>query len=100
MQLGHGVQHLVDVFALDRVNERRGVVRVAIDAVRACEDDEIARMHEVADYGRRLVVIHALDNMMLRRFAVFCKLHFADLVHAHGIVVVYDRNRALLRAAQ
>ena len=99
LQLVQPCKHLFGRRALDGRHKRAGVARVAVDAVHARENDQIARMHQIADDGGRLIVVDALDRFRAER-AHMRELHLSHLFNAHRVVIVHDRYRVVLRAAQ
>ena len=79
--------------------QRVRIVYVGIYAVKSRQYQKIFRSDEAGDLASRFVVVYALHNL---RMAAAQRLyfHFAVLLGAHRIVIVYYRDSSLKRTAQ
>ena len=86
---------LFDILSADQGNEGGFIFAVRIDTLGRSQNQKGLRFHQASDLTRRLVVIHALDDVRRFEFQI-ADFEVALLFAADRVVIFDDGDRALL----
>ena len=99
LQLAHLARDLLRVCAGNLAHERRRILRVTVDALGRGQNQQHLCGDEPCNHCGGLVVVHALVHLRALQAQVR-QLPLAVLLVGDRVVVVDDRNRALVARAQ